>query len=471
MEDLISRSTRGQFRQLMTDISSYRRVADALQDEGFAPYPDCTWDDSSVRRTATQQYLESVDWTDPVHVGRACRAFERLLAEWAPATADLQRSHNSPTPRRLHRRLHDRPDHPRPPTPPHFGRCGPWPRSPTSPPSRNNSTASSARSSTTPPWPSAAPRNSSRASPRSYSPNAPPRQRQGQPPRPCTRRPGSSRPTPSTSSPGSDGSDAVRKILGAVTTIATGLGEHLQREPDRPRRPARVRDRRRQSPGGLRRPGPACRPGPDHRRSPDRRVAADDRFAAAQADALDDAGRFAAHLHTTRILYLGHSFGGAALEACRTDQRCVGAADLDGTQYGPVVRNGLSKPMLLIGSENSCITGTCQPAADDQLHGHHRERPAVRQQWAYVVPPIQRRRALQLQRLRRVLPRRARPVPARAGHDRRHRCAHHHQCVPDRDRLPGVLASPAACWPDGRPVTPRVVAGSTPQRAAIPVQR
>ncbi|GAA2688773.1 MULTISPECIES: hypothetical protein [Actinosynnema] len=94
MKDLISSSTRGQFRQLMTDISSYRRVANAFQDEGFAPNPDCTWDDSSVRRTTTQQYLESVDWTNPSHVGRACRAFERLLAEWAPDNAELQRFHN-----------------------------------------------------------------------------------------------------------------------------------------------------------------------------------------------------------------------------------------------------------------------------------------------------------------------------------------------------------------------------------------
>jgi dienelactone hydrolase len=92
--------------------------------------------------------------------------------------------------------------------------------------------------------------------------------------------------------------------------------------------------------------------------------AADDRFAAAQTGALNNAGRFATHLDTTKTVYLGHSFGGAAaLEACRTDQRCAGAADLDGTQYGPVVQAGLSKPMLLIGSENSCITGTCRPAA------------------------------------------------------------------------------------------------------------
>lgn len=86
--------------------------------------------------------------------------------------------------------------------------------------------------------------------------------------------------------------------------------------------------------------------------------AADDRFAAVEADA----GRFAGHVDATKVVYLGHSFGGAAaLEACRTDQRCVGAADLDGTQYGPVVHTGLTKPMLLVASENSCITGTCQP--------------------------------------------------------------------------------------------------------------
>ncbi|WP_422936273.1 hypothetical protein [Sinomonas sp. P47F7] len=55
------------------------------------------------------------------------------------------------------------------------------------------------------------------------------------------------------------------------------------------------------------------------------------------------------------------------MEACRTDPHCAGAADLDGTQYGSVVHTGLAKPMMLIGSQNSCITGTCQPAgAGDQ---------------------------------------------------------------------------------------------------------
>jgi predicted dienelactone hydrolase len=91
--------------------------------------------------------------------------------------------------------------------------------------------------------------------------------------------------------------------------------------------------------------------------------AADARFAARQAAMLDSGGRFAGHVNTTTTVYLGHSFGGAAaLEACRSDQHCVGAADLDGTQYGNVVHAGLTKPMLLVSSQNSCVTGTCQPA-------------------------------------------------------------------------------------------------------------
>ncbi len=96
--------------------------------------------------------------------------------------------------------------------------------------------------------------------------------------------------------------------------------------------------------------------------------AADDRFAAMRAVTLNTSGRFAGHVNADTVVYVGHSFGGAAaLEACRTDPHCAGAADLDGTQYGAVVHAGLAKPMMLIGSQNSCITGTCQPAdAGDQ---------------------------------------------------------------------------------------------------------
>lgn len=76
--ELISVGTRGRFRDLMTG-STYNEISRAFQDEGFAPNPDCTWDDGTTRRTTTQQYLEAVDWTDLNHVSRALQAFERLI--------------------------------------------------------------------------------------------------------------------------------------------------------------------------------------------------------------------------------------------------------------------------------------------------------------------------------------------------------------------------------------------------------
>jgi hypothetical protein len=77
-DELISRTTRGLFRNLMTS-STLGLIADAFQDEGFAPNPDCTYEDSSSRRILTQSYLEAVDWSDLRHVARALRAFGRLM--------------------------------------------------------------------------------------------------------------------------------------------------------------------------------------------------------------------------------------------------------------------------------------------------------------------------------------------------------------------------------------------------------
>jgi hypothetical protein len=62
--------------------STVGEIATAFQDEGFAPNPDCRYQDSSVRRETTQSYLESVDWTDPGHINRVLRVFERLLDGW-----------------------------------------------------------------------------------------------------------------------------------------------------------------------------------------------------------------------------------------------------------------------------------------------------------------------------------------------------------------------------------------------------
>lgn len=93
--------------------------------------------------------------------------------------------------------------------------------------------------------------------------------------------------------------------------------------------------------------------------------AADARFVAGQVAALGSAGQFAGKVGE-QVAYVGHSFGGASsLEACRTDRRCAGAVDLDGTQFGAVVNSGLKAPFLMLGSEDSCITGTCGPAGSD----------------------------------------------------------------------------------------------------------
>ncbi len=62
--------------------------------------------------------------------------------------------------------------------------------------------------------------------------------------------------------------------------------------------------------------------------------------------------------------YVGHSFGGAAsLEACRIDNRCAAAVDLDGVPYGEAVTKGVQAPILLLGADDSCITGICGPDA------------------------------------------------------------------------------------------------------------
>jgi hypothetical protein len=81
--ELISRSTCGLFRDLMTG-STVGEISTAFQDEGFAPNPDCAYQDTSVRRALTQEYLEAVDWADITHIDRILRVFERLVASFEP---------------------------------------------------------------------------------------------------------------------------------------------------------------------------------------------------------------------------------------------------------------------------------------------------------------------------------------------------------------------------------------------------
>ena len=101
--------------------------------------------------------------------------------------------------------------------------------------------------------------------------------------------------------------------------------------------------------------------------------AADARFVARETAALD--GPFRGKVEQAAVTYVGHSFGGAAsLEACHLDRKCVGAVDLDGTQFGAVVQEGLSVPSMILGSEDSCVTGACGPAATNP--GGERETAA-----------------------------------------------------------------------------------------------
>ncbi|MCZ4590425.1 abortive infection family protein [Rhodococcus opacus] len=81
MPDLVSKGTRGRFRDLATD-STVNVIATAFQDEGFAPNYESTYVDSSVRRQTAQHHMESVNWADEEQVARALRAIERIIEDF-----------------------------------------------------------------------------------------------------------------------------------------------------------------------------------------------------------------------------------------------------------------------------------------------------------------------------------------------------------------------------------------------------
>jgi predicted dienelactone hydrolase len=67
----------------------------------------------------------------------------------------------------------------------------------------------------------------------------------------------------------------------------------------------------------------------------------------------DPGGRLAGRLDLGRFAALGHSFGGnAALEWCRTDERCRAAVNLDGAIWSDVGRVGLDRPALQVLAEH-----------------------------------------------------------------------------------------------------------------------
>jgi hypothetical protein len=73
-EDLVHRSTRRAFRELCTG-TVLREIDGWWQDESFAPGRENN--EVGDRRNRYQQYLDSVDWTHRPHVVRALRVFEQ----------------------------------------------------------------------------------------------------------------------------------------------------------------------------------------------------------------------------------------------------------------------------------------------------------------------------------------------------------------------------------------------------------
>lgn len=81
---LVSATSRGSFKQLMTD-STLAAIDAAFSDEGFTAgigHPFVP--DTSERRARTEQYLRGINWSDPGQVHRAVVVFERLLVDVLP---------------------------------------------------------------------------------------------------------------------------------------------------------------------------------------------------------------------------------------------------------------------------------------------------------------------------------------------------------------------------------------------------
>lgn len=78
--DLIRRVSRDLFRNLMKDEGTIALINRAFQGVGFdEPSPADSREELGQRRGLTQAYLDAVDWTDTRQVGLALRAFEWLL--------------------------------------------------------------------------------------------------------------------------------------------------------------------------------------------------------------------------------------------------------------------------------------------------------------------------------------------------------------------------------------------------------
>ncbi|WP_405142631.1 abortive infection family protein [Sphaerisporangium sp. NBC_01403] len=87
--DLISRTTRNAFRRLATDLFK-PAITEYWENEHFAPVPDFTSDETSVRRRTFDSYASGVDWTDVSAVERALRVLESMLRRTKRESGDSE---------------------------------------------------------------------------------------------------------------------------------------------------------------------------------------------------------------------------------------------------------------------------------------------------------------------------------------------------------------------------------------------
>lgn len=77
-KELVHRGARNAVRGHVTGLA-VAAIREYWENEGFAAVSDLTTRDSSVRRATFDSYAAAVDWTDHRHVERALRVFESLL--------------------------------------------------------------------------------------------------------------------------------------------------------------------------------------------------------------------------------------------------------------------------------------------------------------------------------------------------------------------------------------------------------
>jgi hypothetical protein len=74
----VSKATRRALRGLATEME-VKAIEELWQDQGFVPVSELHYEDSSMRPTTFESYAAGVDWTDVTQVERALRAFESQL--------------------------------------------------------------------------------------------------------------------------------------------------------------------------------------------------------------------------------------------------------------------------------------------------------------------------------------------------------------------------------------------------------